>query len=193
MKKNGFTIIEVSILFVIFLIVAFLVAPLSLDDTRQAKNTSKWRRVQSDFSNIFYSINTAENDGNAEFKDVFMKVLENDIKNDMNTYRITFMNGTYPNDTYRFKEFKNTHSNATLAVKLFETPQNDLYGILMYDVNGKNRPNVWGKDVFGMNIYKDKFEPFCKADSVSSQKQDCSKNGTGICCSSYYLLGGNFD
>ena len=35
--KKGFTIVEVSILFVIFLIVAFLVAPLSLDDTKQAK------------------------------------------------------------------------------------------------------------------------------------------------------------
>ena len=52
--KKGFTIIEVSILFVIFLIVAFLVAPLSLDDTMQAKNTSTWRSVQEDFSNIFY-------------------------------------------------------------------------------------------------------------------------------------------
>ena len=54
--KKGFTIIEVSILFVIFLIVAFLVAPLSLDDTMQAKNNSLWRSVQSDFVNVFYSI-----------------------------------------------------------------------------------------------------------------------------------------
>jgi type II secretory pathway pseudopilin PulG len=56
--KKGFTIVEVSILFVIFLIVAFLVAPLSLDDTMQAKNTSRWRNVQQEFSNIFYAINT---------------------------------------------------------------------------------------------------------------------------------------
>ena len=48
--KNGFTIVEVSILFVIFLIVAFLVAPLSLDDSRQAKNTSRWRSVQEEFT-----------------------------------------------------------------------------------------------------------------------------------------------
>ena len=55
--KKGFTLVEVSILFVIFLIVAFLVAPLSLDDTLQAKNTSRWRSVQSDFMNIFYDAN----------------------------------------------------------------------------------------------------------------------------------------
>ena len=54
MKKRGFTLVEVSILFVIFLIVAFLVAPLSMDDTVQANYTSRWKNVQSDFSNIFY-------------------------------------------------------------------------------------------------------------------------------------------
>ena len=50
--KRAFTIVEVSILFVIFLIVAFLVAPLSLDDTLQAKNISRWINVQQDFQNI---------------------------------------------------------------------------------------------------------------------------------------------
>ena len=192
MKKNGFTIIEVSILFIIFLIVAFLVAPLSLDDTRQAKSTSKWRSVQSDFTNIFYSVNTDREENQTEFQDAFLKVMENDIKNDIDTYRITFMNGTFPSDTYRFREFKNTYSNATLAIKLFEN-SSEKRGILLYDVNGKNGPNVWGKDVFGMDIYEDRFEPFCRTESISRQKQDCSKNGTGLCCSSYYLMGGSFD
>ena len=54
--KKGFTIVEVSILFVIFIIVAFLVAPLSVDDTVQARNTSKWRVVQQEFTNIYSSI-----------------------------------------------------------------------------------------------------------------------------------------
>ena len=33
------------------------------------------------------------------------------------------MNGTYPNDTYRFKEFKTTYSNAMIATKLFDEPR----------------------------------------------------------------------
>ncbi len=119
--------------------------------------------------------------------------MENDIKNDMKGYRITFLNGTYPNDTYRFRDYKNTYSNATLSVKLFESEQDNLRGVFMYDVNGKSGPNVWGKDVYGMNIYEDRFEPFCKSEPIIEQKQDCSKNGTGLCCSSYYLMGGNFD
>ena len=191
--KKGFTIVEVSILFVIFLIVAFLVAPLSLDDTMQAKNTSRWRSVQQDFINIYYSINTQKDQNELNFSDALKTIVNSEIKDDSSSYKITFMNGTFPNNTYRFKDFKTTYSNATLAVKLFDSPQDNKLGMLMYDVNGKVGPNVWGKDVFGMNIYDDKFEPFCKSESMSYQKQDCSKNGTGLCCSNYYLIGGSFD
>lgn len=191
--KKGFTTVEVSILFVIFLIVAFLVAPLSLDDTRQAKNTSRWRNVQEDFSNIFYTINTQKNDNQLTLKEAFDKTIANDIVGSSEPYKITFLNGTYPNETYRFNDFKATFSKATVSYKIFDTPQNDIYGVLMYDVNGITGPNTWGKDVFGYNIYEDHFEPFCKSDSLSVQKQDCAKNGTGLCCSNYYLIGGNFD
>ncbi len=191
--KNGFTIIEVSILFVIFLIVAFLVAPLSLDDTMQAKNASKWRNVQSDFSNIYYSINTQKEDENLSFSEAFTDIMTSEVKGEAKPYKITLKNGTYPNNTYRFNNFKTTFSNATLAIKMFETPKGSLLGMLMYDVNGSTGPNVWGRDVFGLNIYHDKFEPFCKNDTLSVQKQDCSNNGSGLCCSNYYLIGGNFD
>lgn len=88
--KKGFTLVEVSILFVIFLIVAFLVAPLSLDDTLQAKNTSRWRSVQSDFMNIFYSINTEGELSNSDFKSSFNAVLANEIKGDAEPYKIVF-------------------------------------------------------------------------------------------------------
>ena len=191
--KKGFTIVEVSILFVIFLIVAFLAAPLSLDDTMQAKHTSRWRSVQQDFSNIFYSVTTQEEETSLPFETVLDNILDNETKENTPSYKITFLNGTFPNNTYRFKDFHTTYSNATLAIKLFEVPQNNIQGILMYDVNGKTGPNVWGKDVFGLNIYKDKFEPFGKNEPVSNQKQDCSRNGTGLFCSNYYLIGGSFD
>lgn len=191
--KKGFTIVEVSILFVIFLIVAFLVAPLSLDDTMQMKNASRWRGVQQDFNNIFYSIATQKEENLLPFENALQAILDNEIKDAVQPYKVTFMNGTYPNNTYRFKDFKTTYSNATVAVKLFDDPQNNLRGILMYDVNGKTGPNVWGKDVFGLNIYDDKFEPFGKNESISAQKQDCSRNGTGLFCSNYYLIGGSFD
>ena len=191
--KNGFTVVEVSILFVIFLIVAFLVAPLSLDDTKQAQNTARWKSVQSDFINIFYTINTNRNEENINFAEAFNSVISTEMKESIEPYRISYMNGTYPSNTYRFREFKTTQSKATIAVKLFDESENGLLGVLMYDVNGKAAPNTWGRDVFGMNIYEDRFEPFGKSEPIGRQKQDCSLNGTGLYCSNYYLIGGNFD
>lgn len=191
--KRAFTIVEVSILFVIFLIVAFLVAPFSLDDSMQAKNTSRWRNVQGDFVNIFYAINTQREQDKTTFELAFQDTISNEIKGDAKSYKINFLDGTYPNETYRFREFKTTYSNATIATKLFEEPNNGIRGVLMYDVNGSSGPNVWGRDVFGFNIYEDRFEPFGKNDPLSVQKQDCSKHGTGLSCSNYYLVGGSFD
>lgn len=191
--KKGFTIVEVSILLVIFLIVAFLVAPLSLNDTMQAKNISRWRNVQADFTNISYSIKVQNNNESIAFEELFNSILDNEVKGDINPYKITFINGSTPTEMYKFNKFKTTFSNATFAVKIFNTQKDDLLGILMYDVNGKNGPNIWGRDVFGLNIYKDRFEAFGKNQPVAKQKEDCSRNGTGLMCSNYYLIGGNFD
>jgi len=190
--KKGFTIVEVSILFVIFLIVAFLVAPLSLDDTMQAKNASRWRKVQGDFLNIYYSINTQTDIHDFDFNTSFDTVMAGEIKADAEPYKITFMNGAFPSQEYRFSDFKQTYSNATVAYRLYNAPQSGALGVIMYDVNGQIGPNVWGKDVFGYNIYSDRFEPFCKNDTVAVQKKDCSRMGTGLCCSNYYLIGGSF-
>ena len=191
--KKAFTIVEVSILFVIFLIVAFLVAPLSLDDSLQAKNASRWRNVQSDFANIFYAVNAQKEDENFDFKTAFESVMSGEVKGNVDLYKITFLNGTFPNSTYRFNDFKLTQTNSVVSYKLYEAPQDGILGLLLYDVNGSVGPNVWGKDVFGLNIYSDRFEPFCKNDAISVQKQQCSKNGTGLCCSNYYLQGGSIE
>ena len=191
--KKGFTIVEVSILFVIFLIVAFLVAPLSLNDTLQAKNTSKWRYVQQEFSNILQTIKMEGEDSALSFLAVLESVFQDDIKDSISPYRITYMNGAYPPSMYRFKDFQTTYSNAVISIKTLEHSKDNVVALLMYDVNGKVGPNVWGKDVFGFNIYDNKFEPFGKHKPLNEQKKDCSGSGTGLYCSNYYLLGGSFD
>ncbi|MCQ2754377.1 MAG: type II secretion system GspH family protein [bacterium] len=191
--KKGFTLVEVTILLVIFLIVAFLVAPLSMDDTMQAKNTSKWRSVQPDFENIFHYINTQKT-SDENFEEVFLSVLSNEYKDSVDKYKISFLNGKRQNEEYQFDNYKLTQGNAILAVKMTKGNSNDdLKGILMYDVNGTLGPNTWGKDVFGMKIYENRFEPFGKNEAIKTQKQDCSRNGTGLFCSNYYLIGGNFE
>ena len=193
--KRAFTIVEVSILCVIFLIVAFLIAPLSLDDTMQAKNASRWRNVQTDFINISESVNNQREElgESFDFKTVIKQIINNETKNEILPYKISYMNGVSSNKKLPFNHFRTTYSNATIAVELYEQPQNEKYGEILYDVNGTTGPNIWGKDVFGLDITEQGFKPYCKMEPLHIQKRDCSKNGSGLCCSNYYLIGGNFD
>ena len=50
--KDGFTLVEVVILFVIFIVVAVLVVPLTVDDALTAKYNARWMHVQSGFASI---------------------------------------------------------------------------------------------------------------------------------------------
>ncbi len=190
--KKAFTIVEVSILFVIFLIVAMLVAPLSLDDTRQAQNIAAWKRVQPEFSTIIHSVFIQKESENYNFERAFETALLAETgDNAIKSYSTNFLNGNYPDEKYSFFKYYKTQKGAVVAYKLFNSKTN-LKGILMYDVNGIKGPNTWGKDIFGYYIYENTFEPFGKNDDINIQKQDCSKGGTGLCCSNYYLMGGSF-
>ena len=104
--KKGFTILEVSILLVIFLIVAFLVAPMSFDNTKQAKLTSKWRTVQEDFINIFYAINTQKEDEGYSFSKALQDAIQDETKENIKTYKVSYLDGTYPSNTYRFSNYR---------------------------------------------------------------------------------------
>lgn len=191
--KKGFTIIEVSILFVIFLIVAFLVAPLSIDDTSQAKNTSRWRSVQQNFNNIYYTAISGEDLSEVPLEKLLKKTLKNEFKTQIEPYKILFLNNSTSDFSKIFSSYYVTNLGSTIAFKFYDNPIDKKYGILIYDVNGQKGPNICGKDVFGFNIYENAFEPMGKRMSISSQKKDCSKSGTGLYCSNYYLIGGSFD
>ena len=192
--KKAFTIIEVMILLTVFLIVALLVAPISLDDTAQAKNTSIWRYQQRDFENIFYALSSKlEENADLSYQNALDSILSDEIKTDIKPYKITYLNGKPLNNLYKFNDFKITKTNSVIAWKFFGNISNSTYGMLMYDVNGTSGPNIWGKDVFGYNLNKNGFEPICKDKLIAIQKQDCSKKGSGVCCSNYYLIGGSFD
>lgn len=189
--KDGFTLAEVIILFVIFIVVAVLVIPLTIEDAVVAKHNAKWQHVQSGFSSIPISMMNSKS-----YKDSGVVTLEHFIAalikvhplKNVVSYKIKYMNGETPEERYVFKEIYNTNNGATIAFKWFDDNpslkgEDKIEGILMYDVNGKRGPNVWGKDVFGMNIYANKIEPFGKHEDPISIENDCSRQGTGLYCS----------
>lgn len=189
--KDGFTLVEVVILFVIFLTVAVLVVPLSIDDAITTKNNAKWQRVQSGFSSIPISMmNTKsyKDSGIVSIEHFITALIKVHPLRNVVSYKIKYLNGDMPEERYTFNEIYNTNNGATIAFKWFddsEKPDGEdkIEGIMMYDVNGKRGPNVWGKDVFGMNIYANKIEPFGKNVDPLTVASDCSRQGTGLYCS----------
>ena len=66
--------------------------------------------------------------------------------------------------------------------------------IMMFDMNGLKGPNTWGKDIYGINIFTDgKITPIGTGWDLEDLKKDCSETGTGISCSHYYRIGGEFN
>ena len=195
MKKNnlkdGFTLVEVIILFVIFITVAVLVVPLSVEDAITTKNNAKWQHVQSGFSSIPISMmntQTYKESGGVSLEHFITALLKIHPLRNVVSYKIKYLNGDTPDEKYTFNEIYNTDNGATIAFKWIDDSKDDagedkLEGLLMYDVNGKRGPNVWGKDVFGMNIYANKIEPFGKNVDPLTLESDCSRQGTGVYCS----------
>lgn len=62
---------------------------------------------------------------------------------------------------------------------------NNSCGVIFTDTNGKNQPNIVGKDIFAFEI-----TPFSIQPVITN---DCSKNNTGWGCSGYILKYGNMD
>lgn len=194
--KKGFTLTEVVILFVIFLTVAVLVIPLSVEDAVTAKNITRWKHVQSGFASIPISMMNSENyknKGDIDIQDFMAALIKvHPLKNVVN-YKVKYLNGDVPDEKYSFEEIYNTDNGATIAFKWFDNHsvngEDKIYGMIMYDVNGKRGPNVWGKDIFGLNIYINKIEPFGKNQDPVTIEGDCSRQGTGVYASYYYLNG----
>lgn len=194
--KDGFTLIEVSILFIIFLVVAVLIVPLSVDDVMLAKNVEKWKQSQLNFSEIAVSMMGSENykSGKMLSSQDFMAALVKSypLKKVVN-YKIKYLNGDIAEGDYSFSEIYMTNNGAGIG---FHWLNNDsragsdvVLAKLMYDVNGKSGPNVWGRDIFGFDVYKDRLVPFGTDLDEISLEVDCSRQGTGVACSAQYLKG----
>lgn len=116
----------------------------------------------------------------------------------LKNYKYRFLNGNRVpvNSKYYASDF--TYSpNGRIMVGLnwinpacFESE--DLCGVFVFDMNGVKLPNRFGLDVFGVNIYKDRLEPFGTGLSYEENQYNCRRLETGVTCSRFYLMGGQF-
>ena len=111
-------------------------------------------------------------------------------------YDYHYMNGdkVKKGEDYFFESLYITSDNKIVGIK--DIKDDDIFHpafIMMFDINGYSAPNVWGKDIFGINIFVDgNITPIGKGYDIEDLKRDCSPTGSGVLCSYYYRIGGEF-
>ena len=190
--KKAFTIIEISILTVILIIVGCLIIPFSINDTMQASRVLEWRALQDRVNHAFSAASVYGIKDFKEFEIIMLKSISDSEYKKIKPYKIKYMNGHTASGIGNFTNVYEVADDNIIGFKWNDSDNSDRLGMMFYDINGSKGPNRWGKDVFGINIYRKKIEPLCANKPHEEIKADCSPSGTGCCCSYYYLVGGNF-
>lgn len=213
MAKKHFWKIEYSITLLILLGLFMLFVPIKFENYLQAGLIAKWNEQYNKVSYMFNVINAQANDrilkSFAEAKSAVQreKLLLQLIKPYLRIYysekfpkryKPRYMNGSrvHKKDYYWFDELYFADNGMQLVgIKdIVKTEENSPWFMMMFDINGVLPPNTWGKDIFGIHIYNEgKIQPFGYGKSIDELSKDCSADGTGLDCSYYYMIGGEFD
>ena len=210
--KKRFWKIEYSItIFVIFGIILLLI-PSSFISSKEATYISKWNETFNKMEYIFTAMNAQ---ADAEIVKSFKHAKNNEDRENLminlvkpylrisaqdelsKKYTPYYMNGkkVSKGDEYYFESLYTTENNIIVGIK--DIKDSDIYhpGFLMvFDMNGTRGPNTWGKDIYGINIFADgKITPIGTGWDLDKLRKDCSNIGTGVACSYYYRIGGEFN
>ena len=209
-KNRAFTLTEIFVVLALTIATAAVVVPNLLEDNKKLDTISKWKNTYQNLEYAFLALQSqASQVDNLAFKKansdkeremVLYELLkpylrmDKEISND--EYKLSYLNGSAikDDDYYYITNFHSTGSGKIVGLKWINTPKKiqDKFpiAIMSIDLNGLKKPNRWGYDVFGVNIYTDRIEPIGKSDDDFYLKSDCSKKGTGIYCSYYYYIYG---
>jgi hypothetical protein len=210
MKKRFWKIEYSYTLLVIFAVLLFML-PTSFS-SKNARYISRWNEVYNKLDYLFTAMSAqADSDivlglkktKTPETREIIMMHLAktylelDEVKNIHKRYSPSYMNGikVNPKDEYAFESYYVHSSGAIVGLKDLENNDDRSPGLVMsVDVNGIKGPNAWGKDIYGINIFQDgKITPLGYGKSVEFLKKDCSSQGSGVSCSHYYRIGGNFN
>lgn len=209
-KQRAFTLAEISIVLGLIVLTALLVIPNLIEDNKKLDSISKWKHSYQNIEYVFSALYAQVTDTDEiSFKNAkttqeketllfellnpyFRMTDEVASKN----YKISYLNGSNvkPEDEFYISNFHKTSAGKIIGLKWLNTPQS-LYdnvplAILSVDLNGLSKPNKWGYDIFGVNIYRTRIEPVGKSNDEFLMKSDCSRKGKGLACSYYYYIYG---
>ncbi len=211
--KKRFWKIEYSIVIVVIFAIVLIILPSSIFTvSKQASFISKWNETY-DKADYMFTAMAAQADSeivkglkNSSSKEEHEKLMIQLIKPYLRLeeherllkhYHQYYMNGQKVKSTDEFY-FENIYlsdnSNIVGIKDLLNKTYEEPALVMMFDINGLRGPNTWGKDVYGVYVYIDgTVRSIGYGWEIEKQKQDCSESGTGISCSHYYRIGGEFN
>ena len=210
MKRQGFSLTEVLMLIFTIIVIAAALFPLKIIDLNQAERIAAWKTFYPELQYSFKVMQNSEKDFVKDYsvnKDrnsdaffcVFMSYLNIDKNKteqaDFSKYRKSVMNGKIVGKKSKYKAtiFAYLQDGKLVSfVPLERVKPNDPLGVVFIDINGKQRRNFVGRDVFPVLLFADKLEPDGYNSTRQEMKENCSPVGSGMQCSAYYLVGGSF-
>ena len=211
MKNFSFSIFNIVSIFSIILLIVLILIPFNLINLEQAQRIAKWKIEYEKLQYSFELIKMHEGTivpTNEEARKVVTEEymleraipyikLQDDKAEKIKNYKYRKMNGTPVKKTsrYYFDEFVKTTNGVILGFNENEAEIIDEKTPLYYmfvDINGEEKPNKIGQDIFFLSVYKNHVTALGKGKTHVKLKTDCSPIGRGVYCSEYYLLGGSF-
>lgn len=210
MGKKRFWKLQYSVTIFVIIGILLMIAPVSIESSRQAFFITRWKETYSKMEYVFQVIKTHISDDmiknfntaktSEEKEQIVLMLLKPYLRltpaKNLKHYHISYMNNSRvnKNDYWAFKEYYYSDNGVLVGIKdLNRKRAEEPIFIMMFDVNGMLPPNTWGKDVFGIVAYDERNVAIGAEEPMDSLPQDCSKKGSGLYCSYYYLIGGEFE
>ena len=212
MKNLSFSVFNVVSVVAVILLIILIVMPFNLINMEQAQRIAKWK---AEFEQLEYCfslvklhegtiIPTEQEAGKLvtdeymleRFKPYFNLSDETNFQ-EIKKYSYRKMNGSAmdKDSQFFFDKFFVNKNGMILSIKksLKEkvTDKHPLY-FMYVDINGLEKPNKIGQDIFFVSIYKNHVQALGKNKEYIKLKSNCSPISNGLYCSEYYLLGGRF-
>ena len=200
-NKKAFSLVEIGLVFFVITAVFFAVIPFSVSNVKQAKLIAEWKNYEKQVQYSFETLNEYKKNNSLDIKGSVDRLLSYMDAKPMSTemikdYKYKMMNG----HIFQKMNFQNFDKFYVDVDKRYIGVQYE-NGVcksakipcatVWVDVNGSKSPNIVGKDIFVYEIYPDKIEAFGSGMDFYSMQSDCSKTGTGMSCSKFYLVGGD--
>lgn len=211
MKNLSFSIFNIVSVLAVFLLVVLIVMPFNLINLEQAERIAKWKSEFEQLKYCFSLVNlhegkivpSSEEIGKIVTDEYMLERIKpyfnfsSDDSVNLKRYSYRKMNGG-PIDKesqFYFDKFFTAKNGVVFSLRKNLKEENNEKNPIFFmyvDINGTEKPNRVGQDVFFINIYKKHVNALGYGKEYVKLKSNCSPIGNGLYCSEYYLLGGRF-